>query len=765
MTISSSFISRFFTRSIRRQLILGIALVHAVLMTIFVFDLIERQRIFLHEQSVEQTRSMTELLALSSIPGVLANDLSGLEELIQAQSLYHGLDYAMILSPAGKVLAHTDTKISGLYINDPISRSLIKTQPQATILFNNLKLIDMAYPIKSNQQLIGWARIGIKQDHITTGLRIATRNGIFYAMAAIGVGILFAFFMAKGLTQGIQHIVGVTARTREGERQVRTNLEREDEIGLLGNNINTMLDALEKNEAQIKLAKSQLSATLTEHETILQAIPDIVFTLDANGILVKWNKALELASRFSTQELSQRSALSFFPENERAQISAAIFQALTNQEVEVEGHLVTKDNEQILYEWKGVPLLDSNHNVVGVTGAGRDITARTAKESAEQANLAKSEFLSSMSHELRTPMNAILGFSQLLESDSENPLTPEQLSFVDEILKAGHHLLDLINEVLDLSKIEAGKMSLSMEPVELNSLVTDCITIVEPMAAQFHISLNVELQSLAHVHADRLRLKQVLINLLSNAIKYNKPRGQVTIFYTDEANGDLRLCVSDTGAGIPPEKRTLVFQPFERIGAEQSTVEGTGIGLTISKRLAILMGGDLDYESHTGQGSTFWITLKRDTLQELPEPLDSTPASTDAETSPTAQKLTILYVEDNPSNIQLMLKILARRERVELLVAENGAHGIAMANSRKPDIILLDINLPDMDGYKVLEQLRASVDTRNTPILAISANAMPRDIEKGMSAGFHAYLTKPIQVTHLLAAIDAVTPQTVSGTS
>jgi len=731
-------------------------------MTIFVFDLVARQSDFLREQRVDQARELTEMLAVNSISGVLSDDLGGLAEIIKAQSHFHDVEYAMILSPSGKVLAHTDTAREGLYVSDKESRSILNDRSETTVLVNDTRLVDVAAPIHANQQLIGWARVGIKQDAIASGLRTAARNGIFYTIAAIGVGILFAFFMAKGLTRGIQHIVGVTERTRAGERQVRASLKREDEIGVLGHNINTMLDALEQNEAQIKLAKTQLTAALSEHETILQAIPDIVFTLDMNGNLVKWNKALELATHFTAKELSNRRAVSFFPENEHEKMSAAISQALTNQEVEVEGHLVTKDSEKILYEWKGVPLFDSNHKVVGVTCAGRDITSRAAKESAEQANQAKSEFLSSMSHELRTPMNAILGFSQLLESDSENRLTPEQLSFVEEILKAGHHLLDLINEVLDLSRIEAGKMTLSMEPVELDSLVADCITIVEPMASQFNISLNVDVQNLAYVHADRLRLKQVLINLLSNAIKYNTPRGQVTVFCTDEENGDLKLCVSDTGIGIPQEKRALVFQPFERMGAEQSTVEGTGIGLTISKRLANMMGGDLDYESHTGQGSTFWITLKRDTLQELPKSQDSIPASTDAEASQSAPKLTILYVEDNPSNIQLMLKILARRERVELLVAENGTHGIAIANSRKPDIILLDINLPDMDGYKVLEQLRANADTRNTPILAISANAMPRDIEKGMSAGFHAYLTKPIQVTHLLAAIDAVTPKMFS---
>lgn len=381
----------------------------------------------------------------------------------------------------------------------------------------------------------------------------------------------------------------------------------------------------------------------------------------------------------------------------------------------------------------------------------RELTA--AKTEAERANEAKSDFLSRMSHELRTPLNAILGFGQLAALQASDA---EQGDNVKEILHAGQHLLELINEVLDLARIESGKFTVSKEPIALTPLIEDCLALIKPQADARGIQIvEAGKDCNAHVVADRTRLKQVLLNLLSNAVKYNRPRGSISIVCLSEAD-KLQIRISDTGQGLTAEQQARLFVAFERLNADQSAIEGTGIGLALSKRLVELMGGEIGVDSSPGSGSTFWVRLPLAEGQ-ADEP-DSTSTATAGNNLHTAghQQWDVVCIEDNPANLRLIGRILSMRDDIRLLTANAPALGLELVRAHRPALILLDINLPDMDGYAVMRCLREDEATRDIPVLAISANAMPADLARGKAAGFADYLTKPIDVHKLMQVVGAI---------
>jgi len=363
---------------------------------------------------------------------------------------------------------------------------------------------------------------------------------------------------------------------------------------------------------------------------------------------------------------------------------------------------------------------------------------------------------------LRTPMNAILGFGQLLEYDEA--LSVEQQDSVQEIIKAGHHLLELINEVLDLAKIESGRIDLSLEPLEICAVVEECMSLVSTLANKRAIRISHNGLAGAVVRADRMRLKQALINLLSNAIKYNREGGSVKLDVRMAGTDRLRIRVADTGPGIPVHRLAELFQPFSRLEAVSSEIEGTGIGLTITRRIIEMMGGTVDMQSEVGVGSIFWIELPLESMHGLDHGHNGETADHTASLkSLNAVQHTVLYIEDNPSNIRLVAQILGRRKHVHLLTAHTPELGIELAMARPPDLILLDINMPGMDGYQVLQVLQADARLKTIPVIAITANAMPRDIERGGAAGFAEYLTKPLDVERFHkvvgACLDRITSQ------
>ncbi len=534
----------------------------------------------------------------------------------------------------------------------------------------------------------------------------------------------------------------------------------------------TMRDISERRRAQ-----EQLQRSYAQHQAITEAVHDNLFMVDPSGTLVWWNRRVEETTGKAPAQLRGAPALNFFDERDRPAVALALQEAFVVGSAEVVARLLTPVGP-VEYEYTGRRVLDAGGNVIGVAGSGRDISERkrneqtlqhlneglerrveertaemaAARDEAERANRAKSEFLSRMSHELRTPLNAILGFGQLLEIDPR--IAGKEHDWVLEIGKGGRHLLELINEVLDLARVESGQFSVSLEPVALLPLVQECLAMLRPQAQARHIALPEAARRCdVQVQADRTRLKQVLLNLLSNAIKYNREAGSVGIG-CEADEGGVRIQIDDSGAGLTPEQQARLFVPFERLDADQKHIEGTGIGLALSKRLVELMGGQIGVDSQPGQGSRFWVRLPA--AQGWSEHAPSLHATLDdvASAGGEGERTKVLCIEDNPANLRLIEGLLALRPDIHLLTAAAPGLGLELARAHRPALILLDINLPDMDGYAVLRCLRENEITRDIPVLAVSANAMLTDIERGKAAGFADYVTKPINVARLLASID-----------
>src|SRR4029077_8170756 len=486
------------------------------------------------------------------------------------------------------------------------------------------------------------------------------------------------------------------------------------------------------------------------------------------GIITDVNKQMEALTGCTRDELIGAPFKNYFTDPERAEAAIKLVlrdKNVTNYELTARA----RDGKKTDVSYNATTFYDRDRTLQGVFAAARDVTERKgldqalqdknvelerAKIAAEKANLAKSDFLSSMSHELRTPLSAILGFAQLMESDSPPPRA-SQKAHIDQILHAGWYLLKLINEILDLAQIESGKLSLSPEPISLAEVMVECRTMIDPQRQKRRIKMTFpKFDSPCFVSADRTRLKQVLINLLSNAIKYNQPGGTVVVDCTTSTPERTRISVRDTGAGLTPEKLTQLFQPFNRLGQESSAEEGTGIGLVMSKRVVELMGGVIGVESTVGVGSVFWFELNAAAAPRLAVNRAKPMAVPDVQVQSGAPLRTLLYVEDNPANLKLVEQLIARRPDMRLLSATNGILGIELAHRYQPEVILMDINLPGMSGLEALKILREDSATAHIPVIAISANAMPRDVEKGLQAGFFWYLTKPIKVKEFTDALN-----------
>ncbi len=573
-------------------------------------------------------------------------------------------------------------------------------------------------------------------------------------------------------SRGIEDIYELTYIRKDGSRfpaVVSVTALRDPEGAIIGYLLIGTDNTVRK---QIEADQKQLAQRLRDQQfytrSLFESNIDALMTSDPSGIITDVNKQMEALTGCTRDELIGAPFKSYFTDPVRAESSIKLVlseRKITDYELTAR----SRDGKETVVSYNATTFYDRDRRLQGMFAAARDITERkrldqvlqdknaeleSAKSAAEKANLAKSEFLSSMSHELRSPLNAILGFAQLLESASPL-LTAKQSANIGQILQAGWHLLKLINEILDLSAIESGKVSLSAEAVSLAELMAECHDMMEPLAKVRGIRLTFpRFDHPAFVWVDRTRLKQIVLNLLSNAIKYNQEQGRVAVAYTVPRTGRIRISFADTGVGLSPEKIAQLFQPFNRLGQEVGSVAGTGIGLVVTKRLAELMDGIIGVESEVGVGSVFWCELSSAPAPQLEEQMAEAALLPAPRPIALSSRRAVLYVEDNPANMLLVEELIERRPDLRLLGAVNGTSGVEIARSELPTVILMDINLPGISGLEAMKILHQDPTTAHIPIIALSANAQTREIERGMKAGFFRYLTKPIRVREFMDTLN-----------
>jgi len=517
-----------------------------------------------------------------------------------------------------------------------------------------------------------------------------------------------------------------------------------------------------RTETALGQSKRQLESALHAKQLIMDHSQDVICTVDEAGRFITVNAACEQLWGYRPDELVGRQYIDLVhPEDRPKTAKAEADLKVAGKVADFVNRYVRKDGALVDVLWSAT-WSERNKTFFGVA---HDITERLrieralreAKAEADRANQAKSEFLSRMSHELRTPLNVILGFGQLLEK--QNPTNTQKIRLA-HINTAGRHLLRLINEVLDISRIEAEKLQLSLEPVCLADVLEEAIGLMRPLATEREINFLIPqvLDRRCYVLTDRQRFNQVMLNLLTNAIKYSPLKGKVTVSYGASKSGTIRIRVNDNGPGIPKQKLSRLFTPFDRLGAEQSTIEGTGLGLALSQRLMKAMQGSIGVNSTVGEGSTFWVELPR-AASPLERVLSEKRNESEPEEFSSTAKRKILYVEDNLSNVTLIEHMLREQPETQLITAMQGQLALDLARKHSPDVILLDLHLPDLPGWDVLSQLQHEEATRHIPVVIISADATPGEIKRLMAAGAHAYLTKPIQIPEFFEIIEKATKQ------
>ena len=560
----------------------------------------------------------------------------------------------------------------------------------------------------------------------------------------------------------------VTARIK-AEAQLHATLEElERQVAARTAELRAQVEATKAAEAELLESEQKIQETNRMLHLVLDAIPVRVFWKDKNLDYLGCNRLFAMDSGHSNPR-------QLVGKNDHQMVWKAQADLYNSDDSKVMNSGVPKLNfeepqtkangETFWLRTSKIPLRSLDGDVIGVLGMYEDITKakmvehelKHAKDAAVSANQAKSAFLSSMSHELRTPLNAILGFAQLLEYDPRNPLNDTQKESIEHIKSGGRHLLDLINDILDLARIEAGKVELQLEPVTPAELFYEVIPLTQTLADKRSITVHAPVldKDLPTIKADFTRTKQVLLNLLSNAVKYNKSAGEITLD-SEVIDSVLRISVTDTGPGIPAEKIKELFKPFSRLGAEETSIEGTGIGLTITKELIQHMGGSIGVESVVGVGTTFWVELPVADAADAIVPRDQGKTFQNSKVEDAGYDGTVLYVEDNAANMLFMESVFERFANLRLITATNAEDGIALAKRENPDMLLLDIALPGMSGNEAVSKLRQEGGFEKKPIIALSANAMQRDIQAGLDAGFDVYLTKPLDINLLMKELEKV---------
>ncbi len=641
---------------------------------------------------------------------------------------------------------------------------LIKPEP-----IENHSFTSIHHPILWKDKTLGVIQLIIDEQSLLD--EVSKR---IYRLEFIAVGlftvllIIGAVMQNKLVRQPIVSLKNAAGRLAKGDFNVNLSKDSSDEIGDLTLAFKKMREDLFSQQNKLKHTTSAALESEAKKRSILNNMGAGVITLNNKQRIIDFNPAAEKIFGYIQSEIFKQKLTRLIIDDNKYTSNTNIIDKLVNLQSEandnhIELHGIHKSGNVFPMD---LVISDINiNNKQLYICIVRDISEQKlneqrlidAKNAAERANEAKSQFLSSMSHELRTPLNAILGFSQLIQYD-EN-LTDIQQENISQIHIAGEHLLELVNNVLDLAKIEAGKLDLSIEQVNLSQVLTECKNILKFPMSQKGISLSYDnkLINTVSIDADAFRLKQILLNLLSNAIKYNKPQGSISIdcIYTKDSHWLIK--VSDTGLGIKENKLEHLFTPFDRLGSETSTIEGTGIGLTITKTLVELMNGKIGVESSYGEGSCFWFELNGSIRKEL---TTSSPEMHETEISDQSQldtRFSLLYADDNEVNRLIVQQALKRFQNINYITAENGLIGLEKANQYKPDLIFLDIHMPEMGGNELCRILKSQ--TPDTPIIAISADAGPKAIENSLKIGFDDYITKPFNMNVLVKTINDYLPK------
>jgi PAS domain S-box-containing protein len=540
-------------------------------------------------------------------------------------------------------------------------------------------------------------------------------------------------------------------RMAHGELERRV-LERTAELARVNDELRAEVAERGRVERNLRNGQRQLQA-------ILDHSPAVIYLKDPEGRYLLVNREFGRLIGASVEDVPGKTSHDYFPKEQadrRCGLDRLVME--TREPLEAEEIVEGKDGSHTYASIK-FPLLNEEGIPYAVCGIDRDITEskraetaiRQAKEEAESASRAKSDFLSRMSHELRTPMNAILGFAQLLEMDSD--LSASHKSSIEQILFGGRHLLDLINEVLEFTKIEAGQISFAMEAVQVNEVLQECANLIRPLAKQRQIRLDLDglMTESPWACADRQRLKQVMLNLLSNAVKYNRPAGFIRVWCERRESSRWRITVADSGTGIAERDFKRVFDHFERLGADRGNVPGTGLGLAFAKRFVELMDGSIGVESTLGEGSEFWIELA---AVEKPKQAEAVVGLIEPPGTATASAGAVLYIEDNVSNVKLVERIFEQRPNFRLIIAGDGASGLELARGHVPDLILLDLHLPDIPAEDVLARLKANPDLHDVPVVILTADASAAERKRMLASGAAHYLTKPIDIHEFLRVVD-----------
>ena len=632
-----------------------------------------------------------------------------------------------------------------------IGDAVITTDAQARVILMN--------PLA--EKLTGWSHAE------ATGRLVSEVFHIIHKESRWPAAIPVAATLEHGTVQGLANHTVLISRNGSECDIADSCAPIRDREGLVMGAVLVFRDVTGEYAAQQALRDQQFYT-----RSLIESNIDALMTTDPSGVITDVNNQMQVLTGFTREELIGSPFKNYFTDPARAK--RGIERVLSEGKVtdyELTAH--AKIGTETVVSYNATTFHNRDGVLQGVFAAARDVTERKrwdkvlqenngelekAKAVAEKANLAKSDFLSSMSHELRSPLNAILGFAQLMDSDSPPPSLAQKAS-IDQILHAGWFLLELINDILDLAVVESGRLSTSLEPVSLPEVILECKSMIEPLAAKRGITMTFpQMIEPCFVRADRTRLKQVLINLLSNSVKYNRVGGTVKVDCALNRVGRLRISVTDTGAGLSAELIGQLFQAFNRLGQEASGEEGTGIGLVVSKRLVELMEGEIGVESTVGKGSVFWIELNAEADPYTALGIAESASIPDKMVGNRSRPHVVLYVEDNPANLKLVEKLILRRSDLRLLTAGNGKDAIDLAGGYLPDVILMDINLPGISGIEAMEIIRRDPLTAHIPVVALSANAIPRDIETGLEAGFFRYITKPIKVNEFFETLnDALT--------